>query len=193
MKITINLCAFLSLAYALLLPRKSHLVSRSSTLGDATPLETDELDLSASNTGFLTSPELLPGLGDASDITSMGTDNSAVLTDFLASSSGPLDPFDGSSNLNSIGVADSTQHLCPNDCPYSDTSIPLGLDPGDGSNFGADPSSGGMFIPPDEQVAPYPGSWLEVHRGSGRREYLGLTALAPEESEKRRFRQGNIR
>lgn len=148
-------------------------MSRSSTLDNATPLEGDNLDLFASNTG-----------GDIPDITSTGSEIPANLYDSLASSSNPSDLFD--SPLGSIGVLDSTEPLCSNDCPSLDSStIPLGSDPDYGDIFGADLDLGGMLIPPDDPVGSGIGSglepWLEVHRGSERKEL----DLLPADEERR--------
>ena len=153
MKVATNLSAFLSLAYALPL---------WSTSENAIPLETDNLDLFASNIG----------LGDISDITFPEANSAGTLYDPLASSSDPQNLFDGP--WSSTGVPGSTDQLCSNDCPYLDFStVPLGLDPDYGNAFGADLGSDGIFIPFDDLA----------ERGSGREANKDLISLIPEDSE----------
>lgn len=180
MKAGTYLYTFLSLAYALPSSRKPHLIFRSGTLENATPFANDDLDLFASNIRPLASPELPEGL----DITSTGTDNSAILNDPLGSPSNPQNLFDDS--LSSAGVPEPTELLCLDNCP--DSSIPLGLDLDDKNLFGADLDSGGIFIPPDDPLGIGPGTWIEVHRGSGRKDEGGSIPISMEINKDERQR-----
>lgn len=177
MKLVAYFCAFLSLASALPSSKKPHLIFRSSTLENATPLvKDDDLDLFASKIVPSTSSELLAGLA----ITSTGTDDSAILYDPSASSSNPPNLFDDS--LSSAGVPESAELLCLDNCQYPDSPIPLGSDLDDENIFGADlGSDGGIFLPADDALGSGPWTWIEAHRGSGRDEDKGSIPLVPEE------------
>ena len=182
MKLVAYFCTFLSFAYALPSSKTPHLIFRSSTLDNAAPLvKDDDLDLLASNIVPSTSSELPAGL----DITSTGTDNSAILYDPSAGLSDPQNEF--YDILSSAGVSESAELLCLDNCQYPDSSIPLGSDLDDGNIFGADLGpDGGIFIPPDDPLGSGPGTWIEVHRGSGRNEDEGSVPLVPEEDWKTR-------
>lgn len=179
MKVVTYLYTFLSLTYALPFSTKPHLIFRSSTLENAAPLAKDDLNLFASNIGPQDGPELLEGL----DITSTGTDDSAILNDPLGSSSNPPNLFDTS--LSSAGIPGSTELLCLDNCQYPDSSIPLGFDPDDGNIFGTDLDSGGIFIPSDDPLGIGAGNWIEVHRGSGRGPVKNF--ITPEENTDERL------
>lgn len=188
MKVATNIYTFLAvllpLANALPSPRESHLSFRSSTLGNVAPDEGGFLDLLAPNMGPLTSPELPVGQADALDITPTATDNSPILFDSLATLSDPPNTLD--SSLSPTGVADSTPFTCLDNCYYTDSSIPLASDPlmvEDGGNaFDVNPSAGGTLIPADAELGSAAGTWIDVHRGSGRGEENGSISSAPEGS-----------
>lgn len=164
MKVVTYLYTFFSLAYSLPSSRKPHLTFRSSTLENAAPPAKNDLDLFASNIEPLNSPESLQSL----DVASSGTDNFAILNDPSGSSITPPNLFDDS--LSSAGITEPTELLCLDNCQYPDSSIPLESSPDDGNIFGADLDSGGIFIPPDDPLGIGSETWIEVHRGSGRRE-----------------------
>lgn len=176
MNVGSNLCAFLavvSLANALPLPEKSHLIFRSSSLQYAALDEANCPDIFTSSTAPLPSPEISVRQEDLPDITSLGIDNTPILYDSLDAS---LDAsFDLQNTIDgphsSAQVADSTAYLCLDNCYDADSSIPVGTDlpplvedPGD---IFEDPGLDGLSIPLDEET------WIEVHRGSGRREHQG--------------------
>lgn len=192
MNVASNLCALLavvSLANALPLSRKSHFTFRSSSLQNVALVGESHPDMFTSRAPPLPRPEISGREVNLSDVTSPGIDNTATLYDSLDAWSDLQKTRDGP--YNSAQVADSTAYLCLDNCYAADSSIPVGLDlpplVEDPGNIFFEEATGldGLSIPWDEEGGSGPGTWIEVHqgsgwtaeRGSGRGEEKGLFSL----------------
>ena len=169
-----NLCALLavvSLANALPLPRKSNFIFRSSSLQNVALVGESHPDMFTSRAAPLPRPKILAREVDLSDVTSPGIDNNPILYDSPDAWSDLQQTTDGP--YKSAQVADSTAYLCLDNCYAADLSIPVGSDlpplVEDPGNIFFEEATGldGLSIPWDEEAGSGPGTWIEVHQGSG--------------------------